>query len=336
MVAAAYLPPDVVNATEKLALMKLCDSADEDSRLAVPTQRRLVAWVGLSEKRTSTVITRLVAKGLVERVSLAREGRAAVYKVFPDGVPITPDREALDERLVELRARPTNPKLARKTKCPRRRPEPPARTYEDMAQRPEFEGRDKAGDVWIEELARRAQKEAQERGFRDGNPQEEGEESEARVSPGKPSGFREGNREGFANETPSFPSSRTSLPASTPPTPKLRVVGGTAGSVAATSEQPPQKAGETGCPKHRTAPGATCRSCGTTVRAERERGRKAAEEAARAANRGWWARWRADEALRQEEGEGSESASEARRAVREALSQGRDLLKEREVNLRKK
>ncbi|WP_206964650.1 helix-turn-helix domain-containing protein, partial [Streptomyces beijiangensis] len=92
MIAAAYLPPEVVTASEKLTLMKLADSADDDTRLAVPTQRRLVAWVGVSEKRVSTIITGLVAKGLVERVATAREGRAGVTGTPSGKTRYTPAR----------------------------------------------------------------------------------------------------------------------------------------------------------------------------------------------------------------------------------------------------
>jgi hypothetical protein len=40
MVVAAYLPKEVINTTQKLVLMKIADSADDQTRLARP------AWSG--------------------------------------------------------------------------------------------------------------------------------------------------------------------------------------------------------------------------------------------------------------------------------------------------
>ncbi|GAA1353479.1 hypothetical protein GCM10009612_14080 [Streptomyces beijiangensis] len=316
MIAAAYLPPEVVTASEKLTLMKLADSADDDTRLAVPTQRRLVAWVGVSEKRVSTIITGLVAKGLVERVATAREGRAGVYRVFPDGVPVTPAREELDERLLALRGRPTNPRLARTPEQPRKRPSPPARTYEDVQRRALEAGGVNSADSGAG--SGRAVASENTRGFREGNPQE-CEGKGARVSPGKPSGFREGNRQGFAGETPSFPSPRTSSPASTtPPTPTADA----AGEPAAAQTESPDAA--PGCPKHPGLPGANCRGCGTTVRAVRQRQKAAAAErlweteAARNA-----ARRREREEITRRRDAQPESYDAALQAAREAFRQGR-------------
>ncbi|GAA3371158.1 hypothetical protein GCM10020367_20690 [Streptomyces sannanensis] len=321
MIAAAYLPPEVVNPTEKLALMKLADSADEDTRLSTPTQRRLVAWVGVGEKRVSTVLTHLVAKGLIERVNAARDGRAATYRIFPDGVPITPEREQLDERLQELRRRPTNPKLARKPDKPRRKPAAPARTYVDIQKR-QLEEAARNPDHGAGESqapASEAATSADERGFREGNPEESDSTEEARVSPGEPSGFPGGNPQGFAGETPSFPSFRSSPPSSSPPTPTADAAGEPA--PAETNQQAPAS----GCPKHRTRPGANCRSCGTTPRAARERQRRANEAAARETNGQWWENWHEESEMRKLRAEvRADELDVAKWAAREALRRGRE------------
>ncbi|MEU2593065.1 helix-turn-helix domain-containing protein [Streptomyces albidoflavus] len=304
MIAAAYLPSDVVGATEKLTLMKLADSADDDTRLSVPTHRRLVAWVGVSVKRVSTLITQLVAKGLVERVLDAREGRAAVYRVFPDGVPMTPQREELDDRLRELRERPKNPKLARKPKARRRRPAPPARTYLDVQAR---------RIAALEDAEKGA-------GFPDGNPLE----SQERVSEPKPSGSPEGNHEGFERETPSFPSPLSSGPSSsTPhtPAPSGAGVGGEEGGGDPTAT--PSR-----CPRHPDGDGANCRACGTTARQVQRRRDGEQRAATREANRAWWEGWREEEAGRREAVAGREEEVEAlRRATRDGLRRGRAKLR---------
>lgn len=325
MIAAAYLPPDAVTATEKLALMKLADSADDDTRLSVPTQRRLVAWVGVSEKRVSTVITSLVAKGLVERVVIAREGRAAVYKVFPQGVPVTPQREELDDRLKGLRLRPTNPRLARTPKKPRRKPGGPARTYLDVQERQlEATQQERAGvPEGPPDGAEGAAASSDGAGFRQGNPDTEGAQSAPRVSLRKPSGFPDRNHQGFPTETPSFPSSRTSPPSSTtPPTPTADAAGEPAPA------QPSPQGGGRGCPKHPEKPGRNCRGCGTTARAARDRERKAAEDAARASDSEFWEQWHAEaDARRRRADDEAASVRELRRAVREANRVGRSQLK---------
>ncbi|MFJ7422711.1 helix-turn-helix domain-containing protein [Streptomyces uncialis] len=312
MIVAAYLPPEVVTVTEKLALMKLADSADDDTRLSVPTQRRLVAWVGVGEKRVSTVITSLVAKGLVERVATAREGRSAVYRVFPEAVPVTPQREELDERLRGMRARPTNPRLARHPKAPRRKPSGPARTYLDVQQRKVMEGHDAldAGEPPGGE-GDAAGTSGNPPGFRGGNPGAESGPDE-RVSPGKPPGFRGGNRQGFAGETPSFPSSPASVSSSTTPPPPTASAAGEL-----SPRRPDQVESAGGCPKHQGGPGANCRACGTTARAARERARRVQEDRERDATSRWWASWH--EERRDREQRAGEVGQEARRATRAAI-----------------
>ncbi|MFJ4412958.1 helix-turn-helix domain-containing protein [Streptomyces sp. NPDC088925] len=296
MIAAAYLPPEDVTATEKLALMKLADSADDDSRLSVPTQRRLVAWVGVSEKRVSTVITSLVKKGLVERVTLAREGRAAVYRVFPNGMPITPQREELDERLHELRARPKNPALARTPKTARRKPKPPARTARSAARR---------APAKRPEETLPPEEEASKAGFPSGNPAEN-QDGLVRVSLAIPPGLREGNQQGSPPETPSFPS----VPSSPlPPT-----------EGAAPPDAPEARVENRGCPRHRQQPGTNCRACGTTAR-QRERAR--VEEGKfrdREAGEEWIKDFRAGgEQRRAQAAERAEEVAAAKAAARAAI-----------------
>ncbi|MFD0572553.1 helix-turn-helix domain-containing protein [Kitasatospora gansuensis] len=113
MLIAAYLPPDMVTPTEKLALMKICDSADEETRISRPGLHRLAAWTGISEKRTITLVTQLVKKGLVERIEVGKIGRTAVYRVFPLVLPTLPQTDELHERRKAASTAPRNPRLAR-------------------------------------------------------------------------------------------------------------------------------------------------------------------------------------------------------------------------------
>ncbi|MFD0563010.1 helix-turn-helix domain-containing protein [Kitasatospora saccharophila] len=190
MLIAGYLPRDVIdNPTEKLVLMKIADSADDENRLSRPGMHRLAAWAGVGENRVVTLITKLVKKGLVERVEVGRPGRTAVYRVFPLGVPQLPQTEELKERQAVAAAAPRNSRLARPNAV-RSKPAPPARTYQDVE--------------------KRERKAAEESGLPRGNPPE----GEGRVSPGKPSAFPRGNAGPFPGETPSF-----LPPTSIPPTP---------------------------------------------------------------------------------------------------------------------
>ncbi|MCT9003514.1 helix-turn-helix domain-containing protein [Streptomyces rhizosphaerihabitans] len=196
MVVAAYLPEDVVTQSQKLAMMKICDSADDETRLSKPGLRRLRAWIGVGEKRCMTIVTELVAKGLIERVETGKAGRRAVYRVFPLGVPPIPSNDDLEARFKEADAAPKNPRLARPGVA-RAAPSKPARTHEDIDARALAAG---AG-------VKRA-------GFPRGNP----EESDGRVPPGEPTGLPPGNPLGSPRGTPSFPSSSSFLPS--PPYPR--------------------------------------------------------------------------------------------------------------------
>ncbi|MFE2346144.1 helix-turn-helix domain-containing protein [Kitasatospora cineracea] len=188
MLAAAYLPPEVVgNPAEKLALMKLADSADDETRLARPGIRRLAAWAGVGPKRAITLVTELVKKGLVERVEIGKPGRAAVYRVFPAGVPRIPDNEELEARFAAAAAAPRNKRLAREGVL-RAKPSPPAR---------------KKGE------------ESAKAGFPIGNPAKE----PGWVPDGEPSRFPIWNPAGSPQGTPSVPLSvPPSVPSPQPPT----------------------------------------------------------------------------------------------------------------------
>lgn len=257
MVAAAYLPKEEINKTQKLVLMKIADSADDQTRLARPGLERMVAWAGVGDKQVITVVTELVGLGLVERVQEGQVGRRAEYRVFPNGVPPIPSTEELIERRRAAQRAPKNPRLARKRTAPRRRPSRAARTRDDVAAR---------------ESVRAASASGLERGLPQGNPEAEPD----MVATGEPSGFPEGNRVGSPVETPSLPSPSSFLP--DPPTP-------TAGAAAEPDEQA-EGLPHGGCPKH-PQPVANCRGCGTNPRAGREQAQREAAERERNAQQEW-------------------------------------------------
>ncbi|MGP8302015.1 hypothetical protein ACTPOK_29665 [Streptomyces inhibens] len=244
MLAAAYLPKEVINKTQKMVLMKIADSADDQTLLARPGLERMMAWAGVGEKQVITVVTELVGLGFVERVAVGRVGRRAEYKVFPHGVPPIPTTEELIERRRIAQRAPKNPRLARQVR--RRKPSAAARTQQDVAAREE---------------ARAAVEAAQVGGLPEGNPGS----GEERVPSGEPGRFPEGNQVGSRTETPSFPSPSSFLPY--PPTPTV----GAAGELGGGDEQQPLS----GCERH-PQPVANCRGCGTNPRAGRERARREA------------------------------------------------------------
>jgi hypothetical protein len=236
MVVTAYLPDEVVNRTQKLVLMKIADSADDQTRLARPGLERMMAWAGVGEKRVITVVTELVGLGFVQRVQIGRVGRRAEYKVFPHGVPPVPSTEELIARRQSARQAPKNPKLARQTR--RRKPSAAARTQDDVA------------------AARSDAHASSEAGLRQGNP----DQAESRVAAREPSRFPQGNRVGSPTGTPSLPSSSSLLPSPLPPT----------GDAAGRQEGAAQEGtSPSGCSQHATPVG-NCRGCGTNARARRE------------------------------------------------------------------
>ncbi|WP_330283599.1 helix-turn-helix domain-containing protein [Streptomyces sp. NBC_00588] len=292
MVVAAYLPKEVINTTQKLVLMKIADSADDQTRLARPGLERMMAWAGVGEKQVITVVTQLVGLGLVERVTVGRVGRRAEYRVFPHGVPPIPSTEELIERRRAAQRAPTNPRLARKTA--RRKPSSAARTQQDVAAREE---------------ARAAAEAASEPGLPQGNP----DDAPGRVALGEPSGLPQGNRAGSPGETPSLPPSSSSLP--NPPTPTADAAG-----------EPEAERGEpqrAGCPKH-AEPVSNCRGCGTNPRAGREQARREAADREHRQQQDWLRQFFAEQEQRVAATD-QQALEMARQRVRDLARMGREM-----------
>lgn len=291
MVVAAYLPKEVINTTQKLVLMKIADSADDQTRLARPGLERMMAWAGVGEKRVITIVTELVGLGLVERVTIGRVGLRAEYRVFPYGVPPIPSTEELIERRRAAQRAPTNPRLARKTA--RRKPSSAARTQRDVAAR---------------EKARAAVEASSEAGLPQGNPAS----APGRVAVREPSGLPQGNRAGSPGETPSLPPSSSSLP--NPPTP-----------TADAAEEPGAGRGaqqRAGCPKH-AEPVANCRGCGTNPRAGREEARREAADREHRGQQDWLREFFAEQERRVAETD-PQALEMARQRVRDLARMGRE------------
>ncbi|MFD7499542.1 helix-turn-helix domain-containing protein [Streptomyces sp. NPDC059850] len=291
MVVAAYLPKEVINTTQKLVLMKIADSADDQTRLARPGLERMMAWAGVGEKQVVTVVTQLVGLGLVERVTIGRVGRRAEYRVFPHGVPPYPSTEELIERRRAAQRAPTNPRLARKTA--RRKPSSAARTQQDVTAREE---------------ARSAVEGGSEPGLPQGNP----DDVPSRVAPEEPSGLPQGNRAGSPVETPSLPPSSSSLPY--PPTPAAGAAG-TPGAGAGAQQR-------AGCPKH-AEPVGNCRGCGTNPRAGREAARREAADSAHREQQDWLREFFAEQERRVAKTD-AQALEMARQRVRDLARMGRE------------
>lgn len=307
MIAAAYLPPDVLSQSQKLALMKIADSADDETRLARPGLTRLAAWVGVTDKRAITIVTELIAKGLVERVEVGKAGRAAVYRVFPLGVPPTPTTPELKERLEARKAAPKNANKARPGVA-RSAPARPAMTYQDVEER-EAARREKSQV----EAGFHAGNPGEESGFHGGNPAGQG----GRVPPVEPGEFHAGNPLGSSDGTPSFPGSSSVLPF--PPTPTADAAGEPA-SAPSDDSAPAHGESSRGCTKHRGRPAASCRGCGTNPRAGRRREQEEAKEEEQRALGRFWDDWYEEAARRRRRvEEHPEAADEARKAAREAV-----------------
>ncbi|MFM9760822.1 helix-turn-helix domain-containing protein [Streptomyces scabiei] len=310
MIAAAYLPPDVLSQSQKLALMKIADSADDETRLARPGLTRLAAWVGVTDKRAITIVTELIAKGLVERVETGKAGRSAVYRVFPLGVPPTPTTPELKERLEARKAAPKNANKAR-SGVTRSAPAKPAMTYQDVEDR-EAARREKAESPQVEA------------GFHVGNPDGEAgfhgwnpDGQDIRVPPVEPGEFHGGNPLGSSGGTPSFPGSSSVLPF--PPTPTADAAGEPA-STPPDDSAPERGEPPRGCTKHRGRPAASCRGCGTNPRAGRRREQEEAKDEEHREHGRFWDEWRQDAARRRQQAEENpEAIEEARRAAREAV-----------------
>ncbi|MBX7551516.1 hypothetical protein K1Y78_26625 [Streptomyces sp. tea 10] len=314
MIAAAYLPPDVLSQSQKLALMKIADSADDETRLARPGLTRLAAWVGVTDKRAITIVTELISKGLVERVETGAVGRSAVYRIFPLGVPPTPTTPELKAAAEARKAAPKNPRLAR-SGVERSAPAKPAMTYQDVEAR---------------EAARQQKEEKPqvEAGFPVGNPEEEAgfprgnpDMQEGRVPRGEPDEFPRGNPLGSAEGTPSFPGSSFVLPF--PPTPTADAVGEPAPAPTGTPT-PDREEPQTGCSRHRGRPAASCRGCGTNPRAGRQREQEEVKAEEHRAHGRFWDEWHEGAASRRQQAEERpDTLEEARKAARDAIRQSK-------------
>jgi hypothetical protein len=293
MVAAAYLPADVVNQSQKLALMKMCDSADDETRRSRPGLARLAAWVGVSDKRAVTIVTELVAKGLVERIETGRAGRAAEYRVFPLGVPPVPAKDELQSRRELEQAAPKNPRKAR-LGIKRAAPSKPAMTHEDIEAR-------------TAPRTPHGPEQGSGPGFHPRNP----DEDSLRVPPVEPRGFHEWNPGGFTGGTPSFLCPSSVLPF--PPTPTADAAGE---PNAEAGEQPPS-----GCSKH-PQPVGNCRGCGTNPRAGREQARRKAAENEHASQQQWLREFLAEQERRVAEADPAALAM-ARQRTKELARRGR-------------
>ncbi|MER5642033.1 hypothetical protein ABT095_34490 [Kitasatospora sp. NPDC002227] len=298
MIVAAYLPEDVVNPTQKLALMKICDSADDESRLARPGMVRLRAWTGVGRTRATTIVTELVEKGLVERVELGRPGRAALFRVFPLGLPSIPSTEELKARQAAADAAPKNAAKARKG-VKRAAPSAPARTYADVEAR---------------KAAARAEH-PEPGGFHHGNPPGD----EADVPPVEPNEFHARNPARSTGGTLSFPVPSSALPH--PPTPAAGATGEPAPAADDTIGPPAAK--PNGCPTHRKT-AKNCRACGTSPRAQRAKQEAERKDAERAQEGQFWERWHSEADARRDQAEkGAQALQAAKQRARAVAAEAR-------------
>jgi len=72
-------------AAKKLVLMAFADSADKDTRVAIPGFDTVLQWSGLKRSQAYDVIAELVADGYLARRTAGRSGRRAEFYVFPGG-----------------------------------------------------------------------------------------------------------------------------------------------------------------------------------------------------------------------------------------------------------
>ncbi|MEU2558420.1 helix-turn-helix domain-containing protein [Streptomyces longispororuber] len=325
MIAAAYLPPDVLSQSQKLALMKIADSADDETRLARPGLTRLAAWVGVTDKRAITIVTELIAKGLVERVETGKAGRAAVYRVFPLGVPATPTTQELKAAAQERKAAPKNSRKAR-SGVARSAPAKPAMTYQDIEARQAARGQEAASGGQAQDGFHAGNPDCAA-GFHGENPANSGfhvrnpARQEVRVPSVEPEGFHAGNPQGSSSGTPSFPGPSSALPV--PPTPTADAVGEPAPAEASASA-PAGGQQVKGCARHRGRPAASCRGCGTNPRAGRDKEREEQKAVERVASGRFWEEWHQGAGTRRQQAEEHARATDAaRKAAREAVLQAK-------------
>lgn len=81
MIVAGYLP--LPTPAHKLALMKICDSADDRNRLGFPGMDAVRIWADVKKSRCLQLLKDLQELGLLMQVEKAHRGRRAVFKVSP-------------------------------------------------------------------------------------------------------------------------------------------------------------------------------------------------------------------------------------------------------------
>lgn len=101
LIAAAYL--EDLSPSTKLALMAIADSSDEQTRESAPGLPKVRAWSGLKRSQALAIVAELchatdTRPRYLEHVAKGRVGRRAVYRVFPDGVPVIPRPEEVVAR----------------------------------------------------------------------------------------------------------------------------------------------------------------------------------------------------------------------------------------------
>jgi hypothetical protein len=69
------------NPATKLALMAIADDASDKTNMSFPGMEKVCEWAEVGPRRASQIITDLVDRGYIERVSRAYRGRRAVYLV---------------------------------------------------------------------------------------------------------------------------------------------------------------------------------------------------------------------------------------------------------------
>jgi len=72
-----------IPATHKLVLMKICDSADDETRIGYPGIDAVRVWSGASRSRALALMAELQDWGLIMQTETAHRGRRAEFKVFP-------------------------------------------------------------------------------------------------------------------------------------------------------------------------------------------------------------------------------------------------------------
>ncbi|MFF4777502.1 hypothetical protein ACFY05_32065 [Microtetraspora fusca] len=111
MIVAGYLPigphPSGINFTpaHKLALMKICDSADHETRLGLPGQAAIRAWAGVKKARAAAILTDLQSMGYVLVTERAYRGHRTVYKAFPaagDATLYAPDPQKIAKGIRDI------------------------------------------------------------------------------------------------------------------------------------------------------------------------------------------------------------------------------------------